>query len=91
MNLLPKPLENFLLNDIFASESVSPLYFKFTLPLIIFVVNYVSWRILVFKLKEEEEELRALGPGVNEVSFRARPHLSVHRTLGVDTGATGPL
>jgi hypothetical protein len=31
-----------------------------------------------------------LGPGVNEVSFRARPHHSVHNTLGVDTGATGP-
>jgi hypothetical protein len=30
-------------------------------------------------------------PGVNEVSFRARPHHNVHGTLGVDTGATGPL
>jgi hypothetical protein len=28
---------------------------------------------------------------VNEVSFRARPHHSMHRTLGVDAGATGPL
>jgi hypothetical protein len=32
---------------------------------------------------EEEEELRAQGPGVNEVSFRARPHHNVHHTLGV--------
>jgi hypothetical protein len=40
---------------------------------------------------EEEEELRVRGPGMNEVSFRARPHHNVHRTLGVDTGATGPL
>jgi hypothetical protein len=30
------------------------------------------------------------GPGVNEVSFRARPHHRVHRTLGVDARATGP-
>jgi hypothetical protein len=30
------------------------------------------------------------GPGVNEVSFRARPHHNVHITLGVDAGATGP-
>jgi hypothetical protein len=28
------------------------------------------------------------GPGVNEVSFRARPHHKVHRTLEVDAGAT---
>jgi hypothetical protein len=28
---------------------------------------------------------------VNEVPFRARPHHNVHRTLGVDVGATGPL
>jgi hypothetical protein len=27
------------------------------------------------------------GPGVNEVSFRTRPHHRVHRTLGVDTRA----
>jgi hypothetical protein len=27
---------------------------------------------------------------VNEVSFRARPHHRVHRTLGVDARATGP-
>jgi hypothetical protein len=31
------------------------------------------------------------GPGVNEVSFRTRPHHNVHHTLGVDTGATSPL
>jgi hypothetical protein len=41
--------------------------------------------------KEEEEELRVKRPGVNEVSFRARPHHNVHRTLGVNTGATGSL
>jgi hypothetical protein len=41
--------------------------------------------------EEEEEELRVQGPSVNEVSFRARPHHNVHRILGVDTGATGPL
>jgi hypothetical protein len=40
--------------------------------------------------KEEEEELRALRPGVNEASFRARPHHNVHRTLGIDIGAIGP-
>jgi hypothetical protein len=34
----------------------------------------------------EEEEFQALcGSGVNEVSFRARPHCSVHNTLGIDT------
>jgi hypothetical protein len=41
--------------------------------------------------QEEEEELRVQGPGVNEVSFRARPHHGVHRTLGVDARATGLL
>jgi hypothetical protein len=41
--------------------------------------------------KKKKKELRVEGPGVNEVSFRARPHHSVHRTLGVDVGATGPL
>jgi hypothetical protein len=42
--------------------------------------------------EEEEEELRVQigGPGVNEASFRARPHHRVHNTLGVDTRATGP-
>jgi hypothetical protein len=30
------------------------------------------------------------GPGVNEVSFHARPHHNVHNTLGVDAGATSP-
>jgi hypothetical protein len=40
---------------------------------------------------KEEEELRVQrGPGMNEVSFRARPHHNVHITLGVDTGAIGP-
>jgi hypothetical protein len=38
----------------------------------------------------QEEELRVLGPGVNEVSFRARPHCNVYRTLEIDTVATGP-
>jgi hypothetical protein len=33
--------------------------------------------------KEEEEELRVQGPGMNEVSFCARPYHNVHRTLGV--------
>jgi hypothetical protein len=33
--------------------------------------------------QEEEEELRVQGPGVNEVSFCARPHHNVHRTLGM--------
>ena len=28
---------------------------------------------------------------MNEVSFWARPHHNVHRTLGVDIGATDPL
>jgi hypothetical protein len=28
---------------------------------------------------------------MNEVSFCARPHHNVHRTLGVDAGAIGPL
>jgi hypothetical protein len=38
-------------------------------------------------VEEEEEELWVQkGPGVNEVSFRARPYHNVHRTLGVDTG-----
>jgi hypothetical protein len=27
---------------------------------------------------------------MNEVSFRARPHHNVHRTLGVNAGATNP-
>jgi hypothetical protein len=36
----------------------------------------------------EEEELRALRPGVNEASFRARPHHIVHRTMGVDPNYT---
>jgi hypothetical protein len=40
--------------------------------------------------EEEEEELRVGRPGVNEVSFRARPHHNVHRILGVDMGATDP-
>jgi hypothetical protein len=39
----------------------------------------------------EEEELRVQGLGMNEVSFRARPHHSVHCTLGVDARAIGPL
>jgi hypothetical protein len=63
-----------------------------------------KWRLLIYNYflmyprtkhhspqEEEEEELRVQrGPGVNEVSFRARPHHNVHSTLGVDTGATGP-
>jgi hypothetical protein len=40
--------------------------------------------------EKEEEELwvQRYGPGVNEVSFRARPHHSLHSTLGVDIRAT---
>jgi hypothetical protein len=30
------------------------------------------------------------GPGMNEVSFCARPYHNVHNTLGVGTGATSP-
>jgi hypothetical protein len=48
-------------------------------------------RFAIASCAEEEEELHVQeGPGMNEVSFRARPHHSVHSTLGVDTGATGP-
>jgi hypothetical protein len=51
-----------------------------------------NWTVLPNPCQEEEEEeLRVQGPSVNEVSFHARPHHNVHRTLGVDTGATGPL
>jgi hypothetical protein len=42
------------------------------------------------KKKKKKNSGSRGGPGVNEVSFRARPHLNVHSTLGVDTGATGP-
>jgi chloramphenicol 3-O-phosphotransferase len=41
-------------------------------------------------MQRREEELWAQRPGVNEVSFRARPHHSMHYTLGVDIGATSP-
>jgi hypothetical protein len=40
--------------------------------------------------KKKNSGSRRRGPGVNEVSFRARPHHNVHGTLGVDAGATGP-
>jgi hypothetical protein len=40
--------------------------------------------------KKKKNSRSKRGPGVNEVSFRARPHHNVHSTLGVDTGATGP-
>jgi hypothetical protein len=45
--------------------------------------------------KKKKRNSRTIGPGVNEVSFRARPHRSVHSTLGVGTlgvgiGATDP-
>jgi hypothetical protein len=46
----------------------------------------------LFLREQEEEELWVQGgPGMNEVSFCARPHRNVHSTLGVDTGATCPL
>jgi hypothetical protein len=48
---------------------------------------------LRFKAEEEEEEEELLvqrGPGVNEVSFCARPHHNMHSTLEVNTGTTGP-
>jgi hypothetical protein len=36
--------------------------------------------------EEEEEELRVqVGPSVNQVSFRARPHRNAHNILGVNT------
>ena len=41
-------------------------------------------------IRIKKEELWVLGPSVNEVSFRARPHHNVHHTLGVDTRATNP-
>jgi hypothetical protein len=41
--------------------------------------------LILVKNVEEEEELRALRPGMNEASFRTRPHHNVHRTMGVDT------
>jgi hypothetical protein len=34
----------------------------------------------IIQKEEEEEELRIQGYGVNEVSFRSRPHHNVHRT-----------
>jgi hypothetical protein len=49
-----------------------------------FTLKYVSRRRRTIPGPDEE-------PGVNEVSFRARPHYNVHRTLGVDAGATDPL
>jgi hypothetical protein len=46
------------------------------------------------KKKKEKKKKKKIstkvGPGVNEVSFHARPHRSVHSTLGVDTRANGP-
>ena len=51
----------------------------------------LNTNIVFVSEEEEEEELRVGWPGVNEVSFRARPHYNVQRTLGVDAGATGPL
>jgi hypothetical protein len=42
------------------------------------------------KKKKKKNNSGSKGPGVNEVSFRARPHHNVHRTLGVDARATGP-
>jgi hypothetical protein len=42
------------------------------------------------KKKKKKNSRSKGGPGVNEVSFHARPHRSVHSTLGVDTRANGP-
>jgi hypothetical protein len=37
------------------------------------------------KKKKKKNSGSRRGPGVNKVSFRARPHHNVHNTLGVDT------
>jgi hypothetical protein len=67
-------------------------YCKMKIKTYMWVYRFFSLKVRSKNLstKEEEEELRVLGPGVNEVSFRARPHHNVHNTLGVDIGATGP-
>jgi hypothetical protein len=39
----------------------------------------------VLKKKKKKKNSGPKGPGVNEMSFRARPHHNVHCTLGVDT------
>jgi hypothetical protein len=50
-----------------------------------------------YKLKKKKKKKKKKknsgfkrGPGMNKVSFRARPHHNVHSTLGVDIGATSP-
>jgi hypothetical protein len=35
--------------------------------------------------KKKKNSMSKGGPGMNEVSFRARPHRNAHNTLGVDT------
>jgi hypothetical protein len=55
-----------------------------------FIVDESEVLFVALQSKQEEEELWALRPGVNEASFCARPHHNVHHTLGVDTGAIGP-
>jgi hypothetical protein len=47
-------------------------------------------RLQYFSKIKRRKTLGPEGPGVNEVSFCARPHHNVHRTLGVDAGTTGP-
>jgi hypothetical protein len=51
---------------------------------------YLIVFIIVNTRKKKKRNLGTGGPGVNEVSFHARPHRNVYRTLGVDTGATDP-
>jgi hypothetical protein len=46
--------------------------------------------VLVSQYKKRKRTPGLEGPGVNEVSFRSRPHHRVYRTLGVDARATGP-
>jgi hypothetical protein len=43
------------------------------------------------EVQKKKKKFGPQGPGVNEVSFRSRPHHNMHCTLGVDIGATGPL
>jgi hypothetical protein len=48
-------------------------------------------RVVSVYFKKKKKNSGSNGePGVNEVSFCARPHHNVHNTLGVDIGATSP-
>ena len=44
----------------------------------------VSGAFYVHRWKKRKNSGSRGGPGVNEVSFRTRPHHNVHSTLGVD-------